>query len=61
MQRLLNRIRDVAGADATRPAFTGPSRTVSYQELLSHVTEISSELEALGVRRLGIYADNSID
>ena len=61
MQRLLNRIRDVAEADATRPAFTGPSRTVSYQELLSHVTEISSELEALGVRRLGIYADNSID
>ena len=61
MQQLIDRIHGTAKTDPGRLAFQSTQGNVTYQQLLEKLTAISDELAALDVRRLGIYADNSID
>ena len=61
MQQLIDRIHGTAKTDRGRLAFQSTQGNVTYQQLLERLTAISDELAALDVRRLGIYADNSID
>jgi len=61
MEPLLNRIAEIGAQYPTRIALGETQRTISYGALPHHLRDISAELGALGIRRLGIYGDNTID
>jgi long-chain acyl-CoA synthetase len=61
MEPLLNRIAEIGVQYPTRIALCETQRKISYGALPQHLSDISAELGALGLRRLGIYGDNAID
>ena len=61
MESLLKRIAEIGAQYPTRIALVETQRTISYAALPQHLRDISAELAALGIRRLAIYGDNSID
>ena len=61
MESLLKRIAEIGAQYPTRIALVETQRTISYAELPQHLRDISAELADLGIRRLAIYGDNSID
>ena len=61
MESLLKRIAEIGAQYPTRIALVETQRTISYAALPQHLRDISAELADLGIRRLAIYGDNSID
>lgn len=61
MQQLIERLRQTVTSDPKRLAFQSTQGNISYQELIEKLGEISAEIGVLGVSRVGIYADNSVD
>ena len=61
MEPLLNRIAEIGAQYPTRIALGETQRTISYATLPQHLRDISAELGALGIHRLAIYGDNTID
>ena len=59
MEPLLNRIAEIGAQYPTRIALGETQRTISYAALPQHLRDISAELGALGIHRLGIYGDNT--
>ena len=61
MRPLLDRIEAFGNLHPNSIALSEPQRTVTYGALPQTIHDVSRELNALGIKRLAIYGDNTID
>ena len=61
MRQLVKRIEQFANLYTDRESLVSAGAQLSYQTLAQRIHSTRDELQALGIRRLGIYATNSFD
>lgn len=61
MQQLTQRIEQFGSLYPDRESLVSAKETLSYLALAQRIRDTRSELEALNIRRLGIYASNTLD